>query len=513
MTLASLRSLSKRYRSTATQAVDAASLELLAGEVHALVGENGAGKSTLARLLCGFERPDSGSIAVRGKELRFSCHRDAERAGIGFVPQYSMLAPGLGAADNVALGHEPRILGLAYDRRRAENDFLLLADRYGFSVDPRAPVGSLSASERREVEIMRALARGGDILVLDEPTSILGESEAETLFSLIRRLKAAGVGVIYISHRAREILGIADRVSVMRSGRLERTAGAATLDECALADMILPGGACRLPPEAGRERAPGSPALELRGVRLSGAEKGALDLVVRSGETVAVVALGGNGLEALEAVASGEREPEEGDVLALGRPLRGIPRRELRSALMAYVPTDREGAGLCAKASVGLNAIASDLFAFTFRDFALASAPLAEAGRRLSAGGVRAWENRRAETLSGGNRQRVVAARELGGSPPVVVAANPAQGLDAASRAALFERLAELRDSGSAVLILSSDPEDAARADRGFALYRGSLKPLEPGMDEAAAALTGAARASGEVASNRIGPAREGGGR
>jgi len=209
----------------------------------------------------------------------------------------------------------------------------------------------------------------------------------------------------------------------------------------------------------------------------------------------AVVALGGNGLEALEAIASGALPPDAGEVLALGRPLASIPGRELRTSLMAYLPTDREGAGLCGKASVGLNAIASRLFDYSFLDFALGARPLADAERIVDSLGVRAWRRRRVDTLSGGNRQRVVAARELEGSPPIIVAANPTQGLDAAARAVLLARLAELRDGGSAVLLLSSDPDDAASlADRSFALYRGGLSPLEPGRASVSAALTGAAR-------------------
>jgi len=498
MELATLSSIRKYYPSTSTLAVDGADFSVQAGEVHALVGENGAGKSTLARILCGFESQDSGDIAVRGKPLRFSNHRDAENAGIGFVPQYSMLASGLSAAANVALGHEPRLLGMFSDTRRAEYDFSMLAGRYGFDVDPRAIVSSLSASARRQVEILRALARGGGILVLDEPTSILGEHETATLFALIRRLKDAGAGIVYISHRSREILDLADRISVMRSGRLERTIRPAEVDECGLAELIVRSVSCPAGPVSVRE--PGPPALTMRSVSLAGRGADSLDgvdLVVRSGEIVTVVALGGNGLEALEDLASGAASPDAGEVLAMGRSVRSYKPRELRRGVMAYIPTDREGRGLCARASVALNVAAGRLFSYSFTKYALGAAPLDDARTMLDAFKVRAWERRRVDTLSGGNRQRVVAARELSGRSDIVVASNPAQGLDRASRTALFERLARMRDEGSAVLVLSSDPEDAAElADRSFALYRGRLKSLDnSGSDESAlsSALTGAA--------------------
>ncbi|PKL26548.1 MAG: heme ABC transporter ATP-binding protein [Spirochaetae bacterium HGW-Spirochaetae-3] len=496
MQLATLTSIRKYYPSTNALAVDGADFSLERGEVHALVGENGAGKSTLAKILCGFESPDSGTVAIRGSPVSFSSHRDAEKAGIGFVPQYSMLAPGLSAADNVALGHEPRFLGVFSDRRRVAYDFSLLADRYGFSVNPDAIVSTLSASGRREVEILRALARGGGVLVLDEPTSILGERETEALFALIRRLKSAGAGIVYISHRAKEILDLADRISVMRAGRVERTIRPDDTDECGLADLIVRSSSCAAGTDSGST--PGKPGLTLRSVTLSRRGSDSLDgadLVVRKGEVVAVVALGGNGLDALEDVAAGVVGPDSGDVLVLGKDIHSYPPRILRSGVMAYIPTDREGRGLCAKASVALNAIAGRLRGYSFADFALGRAPLADADALLASFDVKNGGRRRVDTLSGGNRQRVVAARELDGPADVVVAANPTQGLDRSSRAALLSRLAEMRDEGSAVLLLSSDPEDASElADRSFVLYRGRLKALSgPGSDDSAiaAALTG----------------------
>ncbi|MCP5454195.1 MAG: ATP-binding cassette domain-containing protein [Spirochaetaceae bacterium] len=509
MNIVRLSSIRKYYRSSAAQALDGVDLELNSGEIHAVVGENGAGKSTLARILCGFERPDSGELYVKGAKVGFSSHRDAERAGIGFVPQYSMLAPGLTAAENVALGHEPRRLGPFTDRRRTSYEFSLLADRYGFAVDPDAVVASLSAAERREVEILRALARGGSALVLDEPTSILGEKETASLFALVRRLRDSGAGIVYISHRAGEIADLADRVTVLRSGAVERAFAAVDVDECELAGLIVSGASCADSDRteggrtAGRRAgaAPGEPALAIRGVSQRARGSGSLlrvDLTVRSGEIVSVIALGGNGLETLEDIAAGILSPDEGDVLVKGRPLPEWPRRELRSRVMAYLPTDRENRGLSPKASVAMNAVAGRLFDYSFAEFAAGARPLADAASMLGGFGVANWKGRRVDTLSGGNRQRVVASRELSGGAEIVVAANPAQGLDRGARSRLFSRLAAMRDSGSAVLLLSSDPDDAAElADRSFALYRGRLIPVERGdsfEDAFSKALTGARR-------------------
>lgn len=499
MTLVRLSSIRKYFPSTATLAVDDADFQLEAGEVHALVGENGAGKSTLARILCGFTAPDAGSMLVRGSQVKFASHRDAERVGIGFVPQYSMLADGLSAADNMALGHEPRRLGLFVDRRRSEYEFSILADRHGFSVDPKALVKDLSASARREVEILRALSRGGNVLVLDEPTSILGEAETESLFALIRRLKKAGTGIVYISHRAREILDLADRISVMRSGAVERTIDAGDIDECGLADLIVKSSACPAGPQAASSI--GEPVLQMHDVSVSGLGDDSLsgiELCVRSGEIVSVLALGGNGLEALERVAVGIARPDHGDVLVQGKDIASYPASRLRSGIMAYIPTDREGAGLCSKASVASNAVAGRLWDYSFAQYARGHKPLDDAERMLDSFGVNKWKKRRVDTLSGGNRQRTVAARELSRPASIVVASNPAQGLDGASRAMLFARLTAMRDEGTAVLVLSSDPADAAElADRSFTLYRGRLSGLAGNSSDAsslASALTGAKR-------------------
>lgn len=499
MPRAALHHIRKYYASTGILAVDDVDFVVEAGQIHALVGENGAGKSTLARILCGFEVPDAGTIAVRGTTLRFGSHRDAERSGIGFVPQYSMLAPSLSAAENVALGHEPRRLGVFIDKRRVSYDAAMLSERFGFSVDQDAPVSTLSLSERREVEIMRALARGGDVLVLDEPTSILGDAETKTLFALLRRLKDAGTGIVYISHRTREILDIADRVSVMRSGRLEGTHDVHNLDEASLAELIVGSAPERTTRMLASQSGP--VAFAMHGV--STRPRGVVALVdvnieVHSGEIVAVVALGENGLDSLEDVATGLAHPDNGTVTVLGHDMRSIPPRELRTRIMAYMPTDREARALCGRSSVAANAIAKRLPYYGFVEYANGRRPHDDAAAILEAFAVTNWKRRRADSLSGGNRQRVVAGRELEQGRPLVIAANPAQGLDSSARSMLFGRLASLRDAGTAVLVLTSDPEDALDlADRTFSLYRGTLAPLGLHAADAAslaAAITGAAR-------------------
>lgn len=486
MELLGLEGIRKYFSSTGTLAVDGADFSVKRGEVHALVGENGAGKSTLARIMCGLEKPDAGTMTVRGSQARFGSHRDAERLGIGIVPQYSMLAANLSAAQNIALGHEPLVAGIFFDRKKASYDLALLCSRYGFTLDPDIPITSLPNSQKREAEILRALARGADVLILDEPTSILAENETEALFALIRRLTAAGAGIVYISHRSKEILDLADRITVMRDGRVVRTLPAAGLQECDLADLIVRANACVL--EDSSICQPGGTALELRGVSMKAPSGSTFDsiqelnLAVRSGEVVGVVALGGNGLDVLEDLASGLVQPDRGTILVLGQPLAGIKPRRLRTAIMAYLPTDREQRALCSSTKVKDNLVSKRLQDYGFISFARGVLLDKDAEELLGAFGIKGGRDQVVRTLSGGNKQRLVAARELDGSRPVVLAANPAQGLDMAARTLLFQRLRVARDAGAAVLLLSSDPDDLADlADRSFALYRGRLFPVDSG--------------------------------
>ncbi len=492
MQLLACSGIHKRFPSTGTQALAGADFFLEKGEVHALVGENGAGKSTLARVVCGLLEPDAGTLSVDGRPVRFRSHRDAERSGIGLVPQHSMLAPGLTVAENLALGHEPR-RGLAFfDGRRAVYEAAMLADRFGFSVPPDARVSDLGPSGRREAEILRAVARGSRVLVLDEPTSILSEEESSRLFALIRRLKDAGTGIVYISHRAREILELADRVTVLRDGRTLATVGARQLDECSLAELIIPTGACAS--EGGSRGSAAEPVLEFRGAMTAGGA--GLDLTVRSGEIVGVAALEGNSLDELEDLAAGVTVPGARQLFLRGRELHGDGRDAAARREVAYLPTDREGRGLSARSPARDNLLASRLRGYSPRAYAGRKRPREDAAGLAAAFGIRGDLSRPADALSGGNRQRLVAARELDGRPGLVIAANPAQGLDPAARASVFRRLLELREQGSAVLLLSQDPLDLAElADRSFILYRGRLSPIPPeGLQEGrlSSLLTGA---------------------
>jgi simple sugar transport system ATP-binding protein len=360
MELLAARGLTKYFPETRTLANDGISLSLASGELHAIVGENGAGKSTLARIIAGLERPDSGEVAARGRPVRPGSVREAEAAGIGFAPQVSLLVPSLSVAENLALGREPRFAGAFLSTRKAYVDAALLMERYGFRLDPAALVSSLSVAERRQAEIARALARGGETLILDEPTSILSEAEAFSLFEQLRRLAGAGKAIAFITHRVAEVMAAADRITVLREGRVVASLASDETDERTIAglmtrDAAYSEGAARPARRAGAGAA--APRLEMRGLRL--AEGAApLSISVGPGEILAVTAFAGNGLAELEAYASGSRSPREGRALIDGEDIGAVPRGRLRAEKLAYAPSDRERFGLCGSATIRDNALA-----------------------------------------------------------------------------------------------------------------------------------------------------------
>jgi general nucleoside transport system ATP-binding protein len=476
MELLAARGLTKYFPRTRTLANDGVSLSLASGELHAIVGENGAGKSTLARIIAGLERADSGEVAVRGRPVRRGSVREAEAAGIGFAPQASLLAPSLSVAENIALGREPRAAVLFLASRKAYVEAALLVERYGFRIDPDAPVSSLSAAERRQAEIARALARGGEILILDEPTSILSETEARTLFEQLRRLAQAGKAIAFITHRVSEVAAEADRITVLREGRVAATIAAGEADERTIAGLMARENASGAGNGRNSERMHAEAKalrLEIEGVRLAaGAEP--FSLSARAGEVIAVTAFAGNGLAELEAFASGMRTPREGRVRIDGEEIASMPRGRLRSEKLAYVPSDREATGLCGSATIRDNALALRMREFRARDW-IGSRVRDEAARGvIGALGVEGEVEDEAGSLSGGNRQRLLLARELDRPRSAALLAEPLQGLDIRSRKEAAARIRAIADSGSAVLALTSSAEDALLlADRVVALYRG----------------------------------------
>ncbi len=486
MELLAARGIMKYFSETGTKANDGIGFSLAEGETRAVIGENGAGKSTLARVVAGLVRPDSGSIRVRGTELRLGSVAAAEAAGIGLVPQVSLLAPDLTVAENLVLGREPRSLGLFLSRRKAYVEAALLIERYGFRLDPEARVGELPAALRRQAEIARALARGGEILILDEPSSILSESETDGLFALMARLADAGKAVLLITHRKSEVLKVADTITVLREGRVAAEGPVSDFDEARLSGLMARPGRPIGESEARskvdapiawveREGRAEAPALELRGVVLARGQS-PISFSLRAGEILGVAALAGNGLGCLEDLASGMARPTRGEVLVRGRDIRTIPRDELRSRELSYVPSDRESRGLCLQAALRDSVLALRRGEFGAWAWVARGKRDREVRAMLLPLGLRSDPGALVSSLSGGTRQRMVLARELYGGKPLLVLAEPLQGLDLASQGEVSRTIRVLAARGSAVLLISSRVEEiAGLADRAIAIYRGEI--------------------------------------
>ncbi len=480
--------------------LDGVDFDVVPGEIHALLGENGAGKTTLMNVLVGLVRPDTGGLELGGYAIDPASYGPAAaiRAGLRMVHQRSALVPAMTVAENLAFGDDRG--GALFHPRRARAAAAALARRFDLEVPRDRPAGELAPGQRQRAEILRALDRGASVLILDEPTSVLTPGETEGLFASLRRLRDAGRALVFISHKLAEVEEIADRVSVLRRGRLEaslpaRGIGAAELGRLMLGDETA--GFERTPnAERGRGAAAraGAPALEIRGLSAPGPDEASrlrgIDLVVRAGEILGVVGIDGNGQRELEEVLAGCLRPSSGEIRVRGERVAADP-RALRRAGVAHLSGDRESAGLVPGMSLAENFALKGsyddrrFFRWTRFDRGAARRAAAEAARRFSI--VPADPDFDCAALSGGNAQKLAVARELDGNPPVLVAANPTRGLDVGSARFVHAELALRAEAGAAALLVSSDLDEAlALADRLVALVRGRLVPVAPGSDRAA---------------------------
>lgn len=475
--LLSARALGKRFPGVVAN--DAVSLDLLPGEVHALLGENGAGKTTLISMLYGLLQPDGGSIAVDGREVIIRDPRHAMELGIGLVAQHFHLALRHTVAENLAIG----LTGTPFWRptrplRRRAAEY---GERFGLEVNMDAIVGRLAPGEQQRVEILKALLQGSRLLILDEPTSVLTPQEAEALFEVVERMRAAGRGVLIISHKLGEVLRVADRITVLRGGRVAGRRDRGSTDATELARLMVGSGTAvpqrlALPPA-------GEPILRLQGVHLrGGAGRPALDgidLEVRPGEVLGVAGVAGNGQSALAQVLTGLARPDRGRVLLGDVELGRLTPREARSAGVAYIPEDRRREGVAGTMTVTENLVLRQL-----RDEPFSRGPLVDwrAARGFARAAVKAYDIRtpsldtEARTLSGGNIQKIVLARELAGEPRLVVASHPTYGLDVGSAAHTHERLLTQRERGAAIVLISEDLDEVQLlSDRIVVMFAGRI--------------------------------------
>jgi ABC-type uncharacterized transport system ATPase subunit len=472
------------------------------GEIHALLGENGAGKTTLMNVLYGLYHADEGEILIDGQPARFASPRDAIRAGIGMVHQHFMLVPVFTVAENVILGDEPTgSLGLL-DRARARSEVLELSRRFGLAVDPDAMVEDLPVGVQQRVEILKALLREARLLILDEPTAVLTPQETEDLFAVMRSLKASGRSILFITHKLKEVLPIADRITVLRLGRVVGSTVPAESDEQQLASMMV--GRSVLLRVAKAPAEPGEVVLEVDGLSVVDERGHAavdhLSIQVRAGEIVAIAGVQGNGQTELVEALTGLLPPAGGRITLAGRPLDGARPRAVLRAGVGHVPEDRVRDGLVATFSVAENLVLN-----TYDVEPFAKGPVMDPGAIERSAKERASEfDIRAPSvevavgaLSGGNQQKVILARELTRPIKLLLASQPTRGLDVGSIEYVHRRIVEARDNGAAVLIVSSELDEVlALADRIAVMYRGRIVGERPGgadRDEIGLLMAGAA--------------------
>ncbi len=471
-----LSEVSKRF--SAIRALDRVNLELRGGEIHALCGENGAGKSTLIQILGGVFRPDSGRIEIGGKAVRFADPAHALAAGIGIIHQELNLVEPFTVADNLALGHEPRV-GPWIDRRAIRRRAVALLEDLQFRLDPMDKVSGLTIGQRQQVEIAKALGRQVRILVLDEPTAALSRAETDHLFTILRSLRSRGLTVLYVSHHLEEVFEIADRITVLRDGRRVGTWRTA---ELTLPDLVAAMVGESVDVRSRPPRMVDAPA-QLRVTGARGCVLDGVDLEVRPGEIVGLTGLAGAGHEELSASLFGTIPLAAGQISWKGRPFRPRHPLDARRAGIASVPPDRRGEGL-----IPTQGITENLTLAALNKLASAGWIHQNARRQLAAIWCRRLDlaasrlSQRVTTLSGGNQQKVLLARWAAIEPELFILNEPTRGIDVKTREAVHRWIEELVHGGRCVLLVSSDTQEMIRlADRCYVFRNGkTFCQLEP---------------------------------
>lgn len=482
--LLELSGITKRF--PGVLANDHITLTLEPGEIHALLGENGAGKTTLMNILYGLYHPDEGKILVRGKEVSMSSPEDAIGLGIGMVHQHFMLVPVFTVAENVMLGVESLKNGIFLDRPRVAARIREISEQYGLALDPNAYVKDLSVGVQQRVEIVKILYRHAAILILDEPTAVLTPQEVVDLFKVIRELVARGVSVIFISHKLKEVMEIANRITVLRDGRVVGTTRPSETDPPSLARMMV-----------GREviltidkkpAKPGETVLHVENLRvIDDRRQVAVDGIsfdVRAGEILGVAGVQGNGQTELVEALTGLRAVDGGKTAILGHDTTKATPREIIEKGVAHVPEDRQLDGLVLSYPVADNLALNTYYLPPFATGTMMheAAIYSTAERLVNEFDIRTPSvETLVSSLSGGNQQKVIIARELSRPIKLLIASQPTRGLDVGSIEYIHQRLVEKRDQGCAVLLVSPELDEIiSLSDRIAVMYRGKIMDILP---------------------------------
>jgi len=457
---------------------DKADFELRQGEIHVLLGENGAGKTTLMNILYGLLQPDEGEIVIGGKKVTITSPADALNSGVGMVHQHFMLVSTMTVAENIAIGKEPR-KGVLLDRKTMAREVRELSGKFGLDLDPERYIWQLSSGQQQRVEIFKALYRGADILILDEPTSVLSPPEIASLFTILRGFAKAGKSIILITHKLQEVLEISDRVTVMRKGRVQGTVNTKEIDKKQLAAMLVGHDV-----EFTLERNPlrlGPVQASLEGLTVTGDHgKNAVTdftLSLRAGEIVGIAGVDGNGQSELVEAIVGLRPTVSGKLILDGKNMTGTSAWKRIDAGLRYVPAGRKTRGVDVGLSVSDNAA---LKVYRSRPYSKRGVLKKNVLREFAKGLVEEYDVRcssldtKVETLSGGNCQKLLLARETAGAFRLLLVEHPTQGLDVGAISYVRRRLLEKRDEGAAILLISADLDEVLElSDRVVVMYEG----------------------------------------
>src|SRR5438094_6247554 len=474
-------------RSQAVTANDHIELDVRPGEIHALLGENGAGKTTLMNILYGLARPDEGAILLDGQEVNISGPSDAIARGINMVHQHFMLVPVFSIAENILLGEETMAGPIFLDRREARRRIVELGRRFGFEIDPDLRVGSLSVGWQQRVEILKALYRDAKILVLDEPTAVLTPQETEEIFAVLRRLAAEGHSIEFISHKLYEVLEIADRITVIRRGRVvgQRTPGETDEDDLA---ALMVGRDVQLVVDRG-ESHPGEVALTVKDLAVKN-DRGrevvhGLTFDVRAGEIFGIAGVAGNGQDELVEAIVGLRRPSGGQILLEGHDVTTKGTREVHQLGVSFVPADRPRFGLVLSFPLTDNLVLTDYFA---KPYARGLVRDERAARERTLEAIEQYDVRTpspdvtAGTLSGGNQQKLVVAREFDRDLRLLVLDQPTRGLDVGSIEFIHRQAIGKRDAGTAILLVSAELDEVLElSDRVAVMFAGRIVAIRDG--------------------------------
>jgi simple sugar transport system ATP-binding protein len=482
-----LRGITKRF--PGVLANDGIDFTLEQGEIHAMLGENGAGKTTLMNILYGLYKPDDGEIYIQGEKKEILTPNDSITAGVGMVHQHFMLIPVFTVTENVMLGDEPTRAGIFLDREETANRILEISDSYKLEVDPNAYIRDLPVGVQQRVEIIKLLYREANILILDEPTSVLTPQESDELFKIMRSLAEQGKSIIFITHKLREVLDAADRITVLRQGKVIGTTTPAKADQNKLAAMMVGREvdlAVKKPPANIREKILSVENLMVHNDR-NQLSVNDVSFEVHSGEILGIAGVQGNGQTELVEALTGLRQPTEGQITLLEEDItRAYPRR-ITELGTAHIPEDRQRDGLVLTYPVADNLVLNTYYIEPFSQGAILQpdAILASAAEVIDNFDIRTPSPlTQAGSLSGGNQQKVIVGREFSRPIKLLVAAQPTRGLDVGSIEYIHHRLIEKRDSGVAILLVSTELDEIMQlSDRIGVMYRGQIVGILPGAD------------------------------